>query len=87
MKWYNKNKSETFEFILVFADNSNDKLLAYLKKKKINFPAIKSSAKDLVKDFRTRKSSPWLIIIDEKGNKLYNSSALTAFKSLNEILK
>ena len=86
VKWYEKNKADNFELIMVTGDRSEKAMLGYMKKKKIKFPALK------FKDVKFGKSLgfkgyPWLIMVDEKGKQVVNGVAFKELKNVEKQLK
>ena len=84
VKWYEKNKADNFELIMVTGDRSAKAMSTYMKKKKIKFPALEFKSTKTGKSLPGFKGYPWLIMLDEKGKHVVNG---VAFKELANVEK
>lgn len=73
-KWYEKNKNENFELVLISSDRSEDAMEAYASDKSMPWPQLKlSKVKDFKKQFRHPvKGIPSVIVCDIDGKVLGN---------------
>ncbi|HEX5790100.1 MAG TPA: thioredoxin-like domain-containing protein [Luteolibacter sp.] len=74
VEWYEKNKNDNFELILITCDRAEDKMLGYAKEKKMPWPQV---ALDKVGAFRAKHQHgvsgiPALIACDLEGKNLGN---------------
>ena len=66
MKWYPKVDKVGFELVMVSFDDNEKAMLKYMKKKKVNFPALKFSETKLSKKYES-EYIPHMVLIDESG--------------------
>lgn len=74
VKWYENNKNENFELVLISSDRSEEAMEAYAKDKKMPWPHLKMAK---VRDFKVQfnhgvRGIPALIVCDRKGENLGN---------------
>ena len=86
VKWYEKNKADNFELVMVTGDRSAKAMSAYMKKSKIKFPALEFKSTKLGK-LKGFKGYPWLIMVDEKGKHLVNGVAFRELANVEKNLK
>ncbi|NQZ57437.1 MAG: redoxin family protein [Lentisphaeraceae bacterium] len=91
VKFYNRNKNlrSKYEIILVSSDRSERDQLSYMKKKHMNFPAVKFSeiAASRAKAYMGGRGIPHLSMVDAKGNVLVDEVAWNAMEKIEKILK
>lgn len=86
VKWYEKNKADNFEMVMVTGDRTEAKMLQYMKGKKITFPALNLKDTKIAKDLGF-KGYPWIIMVDEEGKQVVNEVAFKALTNVEKQLK
>lgn len=74
VQWYNKNKNNNFELILISSDGSREKMQQFASKFKVTWPLLKHQQ---VRPFKTKhdfgvRGIPTLIVCDIDGKNLGN---------------
>lgn len=74
MEWYNKNKNDNFELVLITSDRSEDAMEGYAASKKMPWPQLElKEAKDFKKRFNHGvRGIPSLIVCELDGKNLGN---------------
>lgn len=91
VKFYddNKSKHKDFEVVFVSSDRSAKDQLAYMKMKKMKFPAVKFDK--ITKSIRSiqggRGGIPHLTMMDAKGKKIVDEVAWSALDKIKQKLK
>lgn len=86
VKWYDANKADNFELVMVTGDRTEKKMLQYMDSKKIKFPALKIKDLKIAQDLGF-KGYPWIVMVDEKGKQVINEVAFSAIKNIEKQLK
>jgi hypothetical protein len=86
VKFYEREKNESFELVLITSDREEDAMAEYAKEKKMPWPLLKfSKAKDFKGKFNHNVSGiPSVIVCDLQGAIVSRSED---FKELAKILK
>ncbi len=86
VKFYEKNKNDSFELVLITSDREEDAMVDYAKDKKMSWPHLKfSKAKDFMGKFKHNVTGiPSVIVCDLQGTIVSRSKD---FNELAKILK
>lgn len=90
IKWYNKEKGDHFELILVGADRDEESMEAYMKDDKMPWPAFKFST--LKKEgsfgkYRTGGGIPHLVVLKTDGTVVTEGHPASLMDGLAKLLK
>ncbi len=88
MKWYEKNKNDDLEVVLISFDDNEKAMLKYLAGKKVNFPSL--SFKDKALKAATQHADayiPSFALIGEDGKAIIKSSDKGTLEKIEKALK
>ena len=87
VKYYNENKNANFELVFVSSDRDAKSMFAYMKEKKMSFPALEfNQARNAKVNSYTGRGIPFLAVIDASGKAVIKENAFLALPKIQKLL-